>query len=77
MICKWNNEPNLIPVDDPDLKHLFLTLSFLRLAACTPMRGGKIQFRTDGYDAVRVDGLVTGVIMLLDVLEIHGLGDAG
>jgi hypothetical protein len=41
------------------------------------MRGGEIRFRANRYDAVRIDGLVAGVIVPADVIEVHGLDDAG
>ncbi len=41
------------------------------------VRGGKILHRTQGDDSGRVDGVVAAVIMVLDVIHMHGRGDAG
>jgi hypothetical protein len=41
------------------------------------MRSAKIKFWTDGNNAVRVDHLVTDIIMPADMIEVHGVGDTG
>jgi len=41
------------------------------------MRGGEIQFRADRNDAVRVDRLVTGAVVLADVIEVTGSKTSG
>ena len=37
---------------------------------------GEVQFGTNGNDAVGVDRLVAGIIVLSDVIEVYGFGDA-
>ena len=38
---------------------------------------GEVQFGTNGNDAVGVDRLVAGIIVLSDVIEVYGLSDPG
>jgi hypothetical protein len=40
------------------------------------VRRGIVKLRPDGHDARRVDGFVAAVVVRLDVVQVHGLGDA-
>lgn len=40
------------------------------------MRRHQILIRSDRHDARRIDRLVALIVVLLDVVEVHGLGDA-
>ncbi len=37
----------------------------------------EVDLRSDGHDTSRIDRLVRAVVMLLDVLHIHGTLDVG
>lgn len=41
------------------------------------MRRRVVDRRSHGHDTARVEGTMTAVIVPLDVLEVHGPGDAG